>query len=222
MNIFLKNQPNLLKHNINLKRSGSSLYTMKNINNNVKVNQNLIKKNVLNESSQDLYELLQKKKYYDDVIDRTEKQKLELSKNYEKKIKNLSLSIDANNQRLNSIIQHNDLLKNEISGLEKILQLTKEKIKLQREVKETKIRSQNISINHYDESVTRNDLINELNSFKSEEEKIKHKVETEVKNSIEDNMKSEINDSGSPKERNTKLKEIRSKYLYMDEDEKQL
>ena len=131
----------------------------------------------------------------------------------------LSLSIDANNQRLNSIIQHNDLLKNEISGLEKILQLTKEKIKLQREVKETKIRSQNISINHYDESVTRNDLINELNSFKSEEEKIKHKVETEVKNSIEDNMKSEINDSGSPKERNTKLKEIRSKYLYMDEDE---
>ena len=35
-------------------------------------------------------------------------------------------------------------------------------------------------------------------------------------------MKSEINDSGSPKERNTKLKEIRSKYLYMDEDEKQL
>lgn len=222
LNIFLKNQPNLLKHNINLKRSGSSLYTMKNINNNVKVNQNLIKKNVLNESSQDLYELLQKKKYYDDVIDRTEKQKLELSKNYEKKIKNLSLSIDANNQRLNSIIQHNDLLKNEISGLEKILQLTKEKIKLQREVKETKIRSQNISINHYDESVTRNDLINELNSFKSEEEKIKHKVETEVKNSIEDNMKSEINDSGSPKERNTKLKEIRSKYLYMDEDEKQL
>ena len=64
---------------------------MKNINNNVKVNQNLIKKNVLNESSQDLYELFQKKKYYDDVIDRTEKQKLELSKNYEKKIKNLSV-----------------------------------------------------------------------------------------------------------------------------------
>ena len=41
-------------------------------------------------------------------------------------------------------------------------------------------------------------------------------------NSIEDNMKSEINDSGSPKERNIKLKEIRSKYLYMNEDEKQL
>ena len=145
-----------------------------------------------------------------------------MSKKYEKKIKNLSLSIDANNRRLTSIIQHNELLKDEISGLEKIFKLTKEKIKLQKEMKDTKVKSQNISINHYDESVTRNDLINELNSFKSEEEKIKFK-EKEIKNNNEVNqINIDIDTTGSPKERNSKLKEIRSKYLYIDEEVKEL
>lgn len=179
--LYLKNQLNTpIKNKVSLKRSGSSLYSVKNgqLNPKFKINQGLVNKKVLNDSFSDLTELTNKKKQYCEVNSRIEKQLGDITKNFENKIKNLSSSIDLNSKKLSTIIQHNELLKNEINGLEKIFSLTKEKIKLKSQLQpnESKYKSQNISINqNYDISASRNDLINELNYIQREEEKIQIK-----------------------------------------------
>ena len=179
--LYLKNQLNTpIKNKVSLKRSGSSLYSVKNgqLNPNFKIHQGLVNKKVLNDSFSDLTDLANKKKQYCEVNSRIEKQLGDITKNFENKIKNLSSSIDLNSKKLSTIIQHNELLKNEINGLEKIFSLTKEKIKLKSQLQpnESKYKSQNISINqNYDISASRNDLINELNYIQREEEKIKIK-----------------------------------------------
>lgn len=179
--LYLKNQLNTpIKNKVSLKRSGSSLYSVKNgqLNPNFKIHQGLVNKKVLNDSFSDLTDLANKKKQYCEVNSRIEKQLGDITKNFENKIKNLSSSIDLNSKKLSTIIQHNELLKNEINGLEKIFSLTKEKIKLKSQLQpnESKYKSQNISINqNYDISASRNDLINELNYIQREEEKIQIK-----------------------------------------------
>lgn len=179
--LYLKHQLNTpIKNKVSLKRSGSSLYSVKNgqLNPNFKINQGLVNKKVLNDSFSDLTDLTNKKKQYCEVNSRIEKQLGDITKNFENKIKNLSSSIDLNSKKLSTIIQHNELLKNEINGLEKIFSLTKEKIKLKSQLQpnESKYKSQNISINqNYDISASRNDLINELNYIQREEEKIQIK-----------------------------------------------
>lgn len=179
--LYLKNQLNTpIKNKVSLKRSGSSLYSVKNgqLNPNFKINQGLVNKKVLNDSFSDLTDLTNKKKQYCEVNSRIEKQLGDITKNFKNKIKNLSSSIDLNSKKLSTIIQHNELLINEINGLEKIFSLTKEKIKLKSQLQpnESKYKSQNISINqNYDISASRNDLINELNYIQREEEKIQIK-----------------------------------------------
>ena len=179
--LYLKNQLNTpIKNKVSLKRSGSSLYSVKNgqLNPNFKINQGLVNKKVLNDSFSDLTDLTNKKKQYCEVNSRIEKQLGDITENFENKIKNLSSSIDLNSKKLSTIIQHNELLINEINGLEKIFSLTKEKIKLKSQLQpnESKYKSQNISINqNYDISASRNDLINELNYIQREEEKIQIK-----------------------------------------------
>lgn len=224
--LYLKNQTNTpMKSTISLKRSESSLYSVKNshLNPNFKINQGLINKKVLNDSFTDLTDLTNKKKQYCEVNSRIEKQLGDITKNYKNKIKNLSSSIDLNSKKLTSIIQHNELLKNEINGLEKIYSLTKEKIKIKSQLlpNEFKYKSQNISINqNYDNSYSGNDLINELKYIQREEEKIQIKNKNNflpskfifiIKNIGPNIMEHDMS-------RNKKIIELKNKYLKSQND----
>jgi hypothetical protein len=158
---------------------------------------------------------------------------LNLSKNYNRKVNDLSICINKKEEKLNTLIQHNDILKNEVENLNQIYTLTKEKTKLTNELQPTiEIKtpySNNININtnlsvinNIEQSASRNDLLKELNNFKSEEEKTKSRNVNNVNNVIQQTnpKQSDIvfTNTNNQKDlleiRRQKLNEIKNRYLF--------
>ena len=113
----------------------------------------------------DYRELLNKKNEYVNMINRLEETIKEVQKTCTRKNKNISNTVNDNSNKLNALKQKNSLIKNEIEELEKILLLTQEEMKIKKEIKinESKINSNNKSIQNVDPSVTANNILKDLN-----------------------------------------------------------
>lgn len=128
-----------------------------------------------NTSNTDYRELLNKKELYVDINQRIEKSIKELEKMSDKKLKDISGTIDSNARRLNSLQQQNHFLQLEITNLSKILSLNHEQSRIRKEINhnESKMYKMNNPLQHTnnDASMTNNDLSQEFNYLKDEEEK---------------------------------------------------
>ena len=227
-NFYIKNDNSSNKQAIALRRSGSTILNPIHSKNNFNISAYASKY-----SNDNFKELLNKKGYYSEMNSRLELSLLNLSKNYNRKVNDLSICINKNEEKLNTLIQHNDILKNEVENLNQIYTLTKEKTKLTNELQptiETKTPySNNININtnlsvinNIEQSASRNDLLKELNNFKSEEEKTKSRNVNNVNNIIQQTnpKQSDIlftntkNQKDLLEIRRQKLNEIKNRYLF--------
>ena len=113
----------------------------------------------------DYRDLLNKKNEYITTINRLEDTIKEVIKTSSRKNKNISNTVNDNFKKLNVLQQQNSLIKTEIENLEKILSLTQEEMKIKKEIKinESKINSNNKSIQNVDPSVTANNILKDLN-----------------------------------------------------------
>ena len=216
---YLKNANPSRKQAIALRRSGSTIL------NPIQTKNNLNISSYVSKYSNDNYkELLNKKGYYSEMNSRLELSLLNLSKNYNRKVNDLSVCINKNEEKLNSLIQHNGILKNEVQNLNQIYALTKEKNKLTNEFKpsiEHKTpNSNNVNINtnisvinNIEQSASRNDLLKELNNFKSEEEKTKSRNVNNVNHIIQQSTHT-TNQQDILNLRRQKLDEIKNRYLF--------
>jgi hypothetical protein len=227
-NFYIKNANSSNKQAIALRRSGSTILNPIHSKNNFNISAYASKY-----SNDNFKELLNKKGYYSEMNSRLELSLLNLSKNYNRKVNDLSICINKNEEKLNTLIQHNDILKNEVENLNQIYTLTKEKTKLTNELQPTiEIKtpySNNININtnlsvinNIEQSASRNDLLKELNNFKSEEEKTKSRNVNNVNNIIQQTnpKQSDIlftntkNQKDLLEIRRQKLNEIKNRYLF--------
>ena len=121
---------------------------------------------------------------------RLERSTKEYEKMSERKLKDISLTISQNSEKLNQLLEQNRLLKNEIANLTKILELTMEQNKLKKEIKQNEskfIKTINPPQQHTynDPSVTGNDILQELNGLKDEDDK-KRSINPTASNIIEE------------------------------------
>ena len=227
-NFYIKNANPSNKQAIALRRSGSTILNPIHNKNNLNISAYVSKY-----SNDNYKELLNKKGYYSEMNSRLELSLLNLSKNYNRKVNDLSVCINKNEEKLNTLIQHNDILKNEVQSLNQLYTLSKEKTKLTNDLRpsiETKTTNSNnirintnISvINNIEQSASRNDLLKELNNFKSEEEKTKSRNVHNVNNIIQQSnlRQSDIvfTNTNNQKDlleiRRQKLNEIKNRYLF--------
>lgn len=132
--------------------------------------------------------LLKKKDQLDRINTKIEKNIKEIEKLYEKKFKDLTNSLDHNQKKVKLMQQQNELLSVEIADLSKIIKLNLEENKLKKEIKESESKifktlnnnplngssfagnmqnhlHTNANNTHNDVSVTRQDILQELNNI---------------------------------------------------------
>ena len=156
----------------------------------IKNNEQIIEKDYENTTDGEYQELLTKKEQLITINLRLERSIKEYEKMSDRKLKDISLAISQNSEKLNQLIEQNRLLKNEIANLTKILELTMEQNKLKKEIKQNEskfIKTINPPQQHTynDPSVTGNDILQELNGLKDEEDK-KKSINPTASNIIEE------------------------------------
>ena len=190
----------------------------------------------------DYRDLLNKKNEYVNMINRLEETIKEVQKTSSRKNKNVFNTVNDNSKKLDLLKKQNSLIKTEIEELEKILLLCQEEVRIKKEMKnnENKINKNN----HPD--VTANIILNDLSNINEDDERKKSIYQinnTDLKDSKND-ITLEYNESNKkinfPNDiskvekideeeipefkqnkdlsREQRLKEIKVKYLEMDED----
>ena len=153
-------------------------------------NELIIEKDYENTTDSEYQELLNKREQLMTINTRLERSIKEYEKMSERKLKDISLTISQNSEKLNQLLEQNRLLKNEIANLTKILELTMEQNKLKKEIKQNEskfIKTINPPQQHTynDPSVTGNDILQELNGLKDEDDK-KRSINPTASNIIEE------------------------------------
>ena len=151
------------------------------------------------------------------------KNKILISKQkiFDKKYKNFYNSIQIKKEKLILLKQQNLLYQNEVDELKKLLELTKQQQSLKNDIFLNKYTNQINTIpfqtSNNDYSITKNEIINELNIIKEEEDK-KSLFNNFRENNFNLNLKSNnINNlknlnNEEKYERELKLKKIKDKY----------
>jgi len=200
------------------------------LTNNIKYNNNKSSINIFNinlnndyeNSSDNSYrELLEKKENYIEMNSRLNKILISKQKIFEKKYKNFNNSIQIKKEKLILLKQQNLLYQNEVDELKKLLELTKQQQTLKNDIFLNKHTNQINTIpfqtSNNDYSITKNEIINELNIIKEEEDK-KSLFNSFGENNINLNLKSNninyLKDLNNEEkyERELKLKKIKDKY----------
>ena len=194
-------------------------------NNNNKSSINIFNINLNNDyenSSDNSYrELLEKKENYIEMNSRLNKILISKQKIFDKKYKNFYNSIQIKKEKLILLKQQNLLYQNEVDELKKLLELTKQQQTLKNDIFLNKHTNQINTIpfqtSNNDYSITKNEIINELNIIKEEEDK-KSLFNSFGENNINLNLKSNninyLKDLNNEEkyERELKLKKIKDKY----------
>ena len=182
-------------------------------------------------TEKDFRELLDKKKQYLETNTRLEKNINEIRRTKKSKLLNVYSTVQQNIKRMEELKEQNNLLENEIMGLQKLflLNIDKEQLKMEIKQKNKKNKLDNIR-NKYKDNLTvkpdsslttENNLLNELKES-NDSNKMKNMIK-EKKKSKNKNKSGYIDELSPEKESNEtreqKLEKIRKKYLYENPDE---
>ena len=175
-------------------------------------------------------ELLDKKKQYLETNTRLEKNINEIRRTKKSKLLNVYSTVQQNSKKLEELKEQNNLLENEIMGLQKLFLLTidKEQLKMEIKQKNKKNKLDGIRNKYKDKQIvksdssltTENNILNELkesNDSNKMKKMVKEKKKSKNKNKsgyIDDSPEKESNET-----REQRLEKIRRKYLYENQDE---
>ena len=181
-------------------------------------------------TEKDFRELLDKKKQYLETNTRLEKNINEIRRTKKSKLLNVYSTVQQNIKRMEELKEQNNLLENEIMGLQKLFLLTIDKEQLKMEIKQKNKKNKldnirnkykdNLTVKPDSSLTTENNLLNELkesNDSNKMKNMIKEKKKSKNKNKsgyIDDSPEKESNET-----REQKLEKIRKKYLYENPDE---
>ena len=193
--------------------------------------ENIIKKDYEETTDNEYRELIEKKSQYLETNMRLEKNIKEIKRTKKAKIMNVYLTVQANNKKLDSLKEQNNLLENEIMRLQKLFLLTIDKEKLKMEIKEKSKKSKLEDIkNKYNEKqiiksdsslTTENNLLNELKE--SNDSTMMKKLLNENKKRKNKNKSGYVDELFKEKKNNEtreqRLEKIRKKYLYDNQND---
>ena len=197
----------------------------------------IIQKDFEETTDNEFIQLKEKKSQYLDTNARLAKNISEIKKTKKSKIMNIYLTVQQNNKKLEELKEQNNLLENEIMGLQKLFLLTIDKEKLKMEIKEKnkKNKLDNIKNKYKDKDkdkdkqivkkdsslATENNIVNELKeSNDSTKMKNMNKKNKKKKNKNKSGYMEELSqDNNNNETREQRLEKIRKKYLYENSDE---
>ena len=193
--------------------------------------ENIIKKDYEETTDNEYRELIEKKSQYLETNMRLEKNIKEIKRTKKAKIMNVYLTVQANNKKLDSLKEQNNLLENEIMRLQKLFLLTIDKEKLKMEIKEKSKKNKLEDIkNKYNEKqiiksdsslTTENNLLNELKE--SNDSTMMKKLLNENKKRKNKNKSGYVDELFKEKKNNEtreqRLEKIRKKYLYDNQND---
>ena len=182
-------------------------------------------------TEKDFRELLDKKKQYLETNTRLEKNINEIRRTKKSKLMNVYSTVQQNIKRMEELKEQNNLLENEIMGLQKLFLLTIDKEQLKMEIKQKNKKNKldnirnkykdNLTVKPDSSLTTENNLLNELKES-NDSNKMKNMIK-EKKKSKNKNKSGYIDELSPEKESNEtreqKLEKIRKKYLYENPDE---
>ena len=178
-------------------------------------------------------ELLNKKDEYVQMINKLEESIKEAKKVTVKKAQNIYNIVTNNSNKLESIKNDNALIEKEIEKLEKVYQLTKKKIEIENKIQENEIKkAKQLEIEREKKEKEKLKMLHDNNSGKNISKK---NLEIQIPNEDSENKdineipekeKIELDKIPEPKtqamiDRETRLQEIRIKYLQLDKGKKQ-
>ena len=133
----------------------------------------------------------------------------------ENKKKNIIITLHSNQKNLYNMKNKNINFKNEVLSLEKILSLSKQNNLLTKLLNKKEKRNSIEKLNQSNDiSLTRNEILNEINNIKEEDKKNILNNDDEIKNfKLSDFSYIEKNDEDIFTEREKKLDQIKNKYL---------
>ena len=180
-------------------------------------------------TEKDFRELLDKKKQYLETNTRLEKNINEIRRTKKSKLLNVYSTVQQNIKRMEELKEQNNLLENEIMGLQKLFLLTIDKEQLKMEIKQKNKKNKldnirnkykdNLTVKPDSSLTTENNLLNELkesNDSNKMKNMIKEKKKSKNKSGYIDELSPE---KESNETREQKLEKIRKKYLYENPDE---
>ena len=192
--------------------------------------EDVIQKDYEETTDNEFRELLEKKSQYLETNMRLERNINEIRRTKKSKILNIYLTVQQNNKKLGGLKEQNNLLENEIMGLQKLFLLTIDKEKLKMEIKEKnkKNKLEDIRNKYKDKQIvkldsslaTENNILNELKESNdstimknmiNENKKKKKKSKNKNKSGYMDELSQ---DKSSNETREQRLEKIRKKYLY--------
>ena len=184
-------------------------------------------------TEKDFRELLDKKKQYLETNTRLEKNINEIRRTKKSKLLNVYSTVQQNIKRMEELKEQNNLLENEIMGLQKLFLLTIDKEQLKMEIKQKNKKNKldnirnkykdNLTVKPDSSLTTENNLLNELKES-NDSNKMKNMIKEKKKSKNKNKNKSGYIDELSPEKesnetREQKLEKIRKKYLYENPDE---
>ena len=184
-------------------------------------------------TEKDFRELLDKKKQYLETNTRLEKNINEIRRTKKSKLMNVYSTVQQNIKRMEELKEQNNLLENEIMGLQKLFLLTIDKEQLKMEIKQKNKKNKldnirnkykdNLTVKPDSSLTTENNLLNELKES-NDSNKMKNMIKEKKKSKNKNKNKSGYIDELSPEKesnetREQKLEKIRKKYLYENPDE---
>ena len=223
---------NYLKQNQN----STQKYKLKKINissEEIKNNKNIdidiiIQKDYEDTTDSDYRILLDKKSQYLETNIRLEKNIKEIERTKKSKLLNISYTIQENEKKLKELKLQNDLLEQEIINLQNLFQLTIDKVKIKKEIKEKNNKIIIEENNKEKHKINSNKLETSLNTEKNILNELKESNEIKI-NISEIPKKMNKNRSGYTDDfipdksvietREQRLKKIKEKYLIEDENE---
>ena len=214
-----------------LKKRQNSPLLNRNQQNNPINNYEEVKLNQYETTEKDFRELLDKKKQYLETNTRLEKNINEIRRTKKSKLLNVYSTVQQNIKRMEELKEQNNLLENEIMGLQKLFLLTIDKEQLKMEIKQKNKKNKldnirnkykdNLTVKPDSSLTTENNLLNELKES-NDSNKMKNMIK-EKKKSKNKNKSGYIDELSPEKESNEtreqKLEKIRKKYLYENPDE---
>ena len=159
---------------------------------------------------------------------RLEKNISEIRKTKKSKMSNVYLTVQENNKKLEGLKEQNNLLENEIMGLQKLFLLTIDKEKLKMEIKEKnkKDKLENIRNKYKENQVLKSDSSlatenNILNELKESNDSIimKNMINANRKKKNKSGYMDELSQENTAESREQRLAKIRKKYLYDNQND---
>ena len=188
----------------------------------------IIQKDFEETTDSEFRELLEKKSQYLETNMRLEKNISEIRKTKKSKMSNVYLTVQENNKKLEGLKEQNNLLENEIMGLQKLFLLTIDKEKLKMEIKEKnkKDKLENIRNKYKENQVLKSDSSlatenNILNELKESNDSIimKNMINANRKKKNKSGYMDELSQENTAESREQRLAKIRKKYLYDNQND---